>query len=358
MDKAAVLGVGLIGGSVGLALAGRAGLSVAGFDPVRANLDEALDVGAIQTAHDDLADAVADAGIVFCAAPVGALPGLVAAALDATGPETVVTDVGSTKGALRESVLTHPESHRYIGGHPLAGAETSGVANASADLFDGARWYLTPDERSEGVLYDKLQRQIVAMGARPHAIDADDHDRLMSTVSHLPHVLANVLVEEADGISEVGPSLRDGTRVAGANPAIWPDIMLANRGALADSVESVAARLSEVAGWLRNADEDSIAAWQREAAAGRARLLGAGTEAGEPRQLRELRVLVDNRPGIVAEIALALGRASINIEDMTLSPAPGNRSGAISLWVLGDDNAEAAARIVRELGHAVTIASS
>ena len=351
--RAAVLGVGLIGGSVGLALADRCGVHVSGFDTLLANLDDALDKGAIHEAHVTVADAVRDADVVYCAAPVGSLPELVRAALDATGEGTIVTDVGSTKAALRASVSGHPDIHRYIGGHPLAGAETSGVANARADLFEGARWYLTPDERSEGVLYDRLQKQVVAMGARPQAIDAEAHDRLMSSVSHLPHVLANILVEQAEGSSEVGPSLRDGIRVAGANPRMWADIMIANRDALADSVEATAERLSEVAGWLRAGDHDRLLEWQAEAAAGRARLLDSGTGEGEP---RELKVVVANRPGTVAELALALGDAGVNIEDMSLSPAPGNASGAVSIWVLGDEQARTAADTVRRLGHAVTLA--
>ena len=166
-------------------------------------------------------------------------------ALAASGPETVVTDVGSTKGEL---VAALGDDERFIGGHPLAGAETAGVENARADLFEGARWYLTPTERSSGVLYDRLQRTVSDLGARPQAIDAAAHDRLMATISHLPHVVANALVAEAaaelsrdsERMPEVGPSFRDTTRVAGSNPAIWADIFASNREAVADSVEAVA----------------------------------------------------------------------------------------------------------------------
>ncbi len=142
-----------------------------------------------------IAEACAGAEVVFCAAPVSALPDLVARGARGQRPDdTVVTDAGSTK---RELVAALGEDERFIGGHPLAGAETAGVANARADLFEGARWYLTPTEHSSGILYDRLQRAVAGLGARPQAIDAAAHDRLMATVSHLPHVLANVLAAQA-----------------------------------------------------------------------------------------------------------------------------------------------------------------
>jgi prephenate dehydrogenase len=293
---------------------------------------------------------------VFCCGPVAALPELAGEALAGSGPDAVVTDVGSTKRAIVEALNG---DERFIGGHPLAGAETAGVENARADLFEGARWYLTPTERSSGLLYDTLQRTIAGLGARPQAIDAGAHDRLMATVSHLPHVVANVLVAQAaaeltrdsERMPEVGPSFRDTTRVAGSNPAIWGDIFSTNRDAVADAIDDVAGRLTEAAKLIRAGDRESVAAWHASAAADRRRLLETEL-AGGP--LRELRVVVTNRPGTVAELALALGEAGVNIEDMALYPAPDMKSGAITLWVAGDDQAQRAEALVRDLGHSVS----
>jgi prephenate dehydrogenase len=357
--RIAVLGVGLIGGSIGLAARRRLGAEVTGFDSDPAILERALEREALDSIAGSAADAAAGAGIVFCAAPVGALPALVAEAVEASGPDSVVTDVGSTKRELVAGLSQGPAAERFIGGHPLAGAETSGVEGARADLFAGARWYLTPTDRSSGLLYDRLQRAIADLGARPQAIDAATHDRLMATVSHLPHVLANVLAsqaatvrdEESDRMPEVGRSFRDSTRVAGANPAIWADIFASNREAVADEIDAVIHRLREAAELLRARDADAVAAWHREALEDRRALL-EGERVGGP--LVELRVMVQNRPGIVAEIALALGQAGVNIEDMALDPADDMRSGAITLWVAGAEQAERAAEIVRGLGHTVT----
>ncbi len=355
--KVAVLGVGLIGGSIGLAARRQDETEVAGFDPDPAMLERALEVGAIDRAASSDADACDGADIVFCAAPVSALEGLARAALANSGPECVVTDVGSTK---QQIVAALGADERFVGGHPLAGAETAGVGNARADLFEGARWYLTPAEGSSGLLYDKLQRAITGLGARPQAIGAEAHDRLMATVSHLPHVVANVLASQAaaeltgdsERLPEVGPSFRDATRVAGSNPAIWGDIFSSNREAVAEAVEAVAAGMSAAAELIRGGDRDAVTAWHAAAAEDRQRLLDADRVGGP---LTELRVVVTNRPGIVAELALALGEAGVNIEDMALHPAPDMTSGAISLWVSGDDQAQRAVELVRERGHAVTV---
>jgi len=353
--RVAVLGVGLIGGSIGLASRARTDAEVSGWDPDGELLDRALKLGAIESAADSPAAAVHGAELVFCAGPVASLPRQGAEAMEASASECAVTDVGSVK---REVIAALGEQPRFVGGHPLAGAETSGVENARADLFDGARWYLTPTGQTGGLHYDRVQRFVADLGARPQAIDAERHDRLMATVSHLPHVLANLLVaraadaltSDAGRLPEIGPSFRDATRVAGANPAIWTDILSVNREAIAAEVEAVAGGLSEVAELLRAGDREAVSSWQ--AAAGeRRRELVEGELAGGA--LSELRVLVPNRPGIVAEIALALGRGAVNIEDMALHPAADMRSGAISLFVAGDVEAERAAELVRELGHDV-----
>ena len=183
----------------------------------------------------------------------------------------------------------------------------------------------------------------------------------MATVSHLPHVLANVLVEEAaaeltrdsERMPEVGPSFRDSTRVAGSNPAIWGDIFASNREAVADAVEAVGARLREAAELIRAGDREAVAAWHARRRRGSPPAARGRAAAAGP--LRELRVVVANRPGTIAELALALGEAGVNIEDMALHPAPDMTSGAVTLWVSGDGAGRARGRPdrgPRPLGHA------
>jgi prephenate dehydrogenase len=347
-----VLGVGLMGGSVGLAARERLGAEVRGYDPAPGVLEAALEHGAISAACASPAEALAGAGAAFVAAPVRVLPDVVRGALAAAAPECVVTDVGSTKRELVGEV----DDPRFIGGHPLAGAETAGVEHARAGLFDGATWYLTPTSRTEGVLYDRLYRLLADLGARPAAIDPETHDRLMASVSHLPHVLANVLVAQAAGALEserlprTGPSFRDATRVAGASTAIWSDIYLSNADALVAAIDDTMARLGDVRAALADRDAPAVGAWNDAAREDRRRLLEADLAGGE---VVELRVSVPNRPGVVADVALALGRASVNIVDMALYPAADNTTGSIALWIASAADARESERLIEALGFTV-----
>jgi prephenate dehydrogenase len=275
--KITVLGVGLIGGSIGLAARARTDAEVCGYDPDLQTLRAALDIGAIDEQATDIATAVAGAQVVFAAAPVGELAQTVSQALAHASADCVISDVGSTKLAL-DSARADP---RFVGGHPLAGAEHGGVGNASESLFDGALWYLTSTTATDLALLGRLQELIERLGAQPREVDPDAHDRLMASVSHLPHVLANVLAAQALGAFEqegtapvLNPSLRDATRVAGANTAIWTDIYLANGSALIDAIEEIVERLGYVRRLLARKDAAEIAAWNEHARCARGALMG------------------------------------------------------------------------------------
>ena len=334
--RIAVLGVGLIGGSIGLAARRRADAQVSGYDADARVLARALELGAIDRAADGVADAVAGADVVFVATPVGALAVTVREALEAAPEGCVVTDVGSTKRVVADASA----DERFVGGHPLAGAETAGVEHAREDLFDGAVWYLTPAPSTAGVLYERLHR-------------------LLAVVSHLPHVLANVLVaqaasalgEAADGrVPAVGPSFRDVTRIAGANSAIWTDIYISNRDALLGAIDELSARVARVRAALAADDAPAVTEWNDAARTERERLLGAGLTGGS---VAELRVSVPNRPGVIAQIALALGGAGVNIRDLALAPSQDNRQGVVSLWLASSDDAARASELIAGLGFPV-----
>jgi prephenate dehydrogenase len=272
--RVGVVGLGLIGGSVALA-ARKSGHSVAGFDINQTNVESGLDMGLIDVKTASLEALVDGADAVFIAVPLGHLPTTIAEGLDAAPATCVVTDVGS----LKRGVAPVPADPRFVGGHPLAGAESAGSAGARADLFEGATWYLTPSEASDPELYERLAELISGFGAKPVATTPELHDELMALVSHLPHVLANILVAQAaatplvaDGVPATGPSFRDATRVAGSNTAIWADIYLLNRHALSAEIDDAIARLREVQSTLATGDPDLISAWNDAAAADRRRL--------------------------------------------------------------------------------------
>jgi prephenate dehydrogenase len=351
--RVAIIGVGLIGGSIGLAARERFGAEVVGYGRREATLAKAMSLGAIDTAASTIAAAVADAELVFVCVPVHALPDAIAVALRDAPQSCVVTDVGSTKRSIVSSV----SDQRFVGGHPLAGAETAGVEHARADLFEGATWYLTPAAGTSGLLYERLHRFLRGIGAVPAAIEPDLHDALLATVSHLPHVLANVLVSRAashatggERLPAAGPSFRDATRVAGAPSEIWTDIYISNADALAAELDAVIEQLTAVRRTLSGGDAGAVTAWNDAAAADRRKLLSGQSTAGE---LYELRVSVPNRPGVIAQLALGLGRAGVNITDMALYPAPDMSEGVVALWVGGEAARQRTLEVVGELGFPV-----
>jgi prephenate dehydrogenase len=352
--RVAVVGVGLIGGSVALGARDRLGAEVSGTDRSPEALAAAVERGVVDHGCRSIAEALRGAEAAFVAVPVGALPAVVDEVLAAAPEDCVVTDVGSTKRA----VVAAQSDPRFVGGHPLAGAESSGLAHARADLFEGAAWYLTPSENTSGVLYERLHRLLHGLGARPAAIDPETHDAVLATVSHLPHVLANVLVSRAAAaldsgdqrLGATGPSFRDATRVAGASSAIWTDIYLSNADVLAAEIHKLSERLNEIRGALAARDRSWLQAWNEDAAADRRRLIEVQL-AGE--ELFELRASVRNTPGVIAQIALALGRAGINITDLALYPAPDRREGVVALWVAGEEAARRTEEEISRLGHPV-----
>lgn len=362
--RVSVVGVGLIGGSIALAARERLGATVTGYDASDAALKHALDRGALDLAEPDLASAVEGAEAVFVATPVGALPAAVSAVLQATGPQCVVSDVGSTKRGIVGAV----DDERFVGGHPMAGAESAGVDHARPDLFEGATWFLTPVATTSGILYERLYRLLRGLGARPTAVEPQWHDDALAAVSHLPHVLANTLVgracaalsaessppAESRPLPATGPSFRDATRVAGAPSAVWTDIYLSNADALVEQIDDTVKSLEQVGEALRRRDADWITSWNDQAATERARLIESQLGPGP---LLELRASVPNRPGVVAQLALELGRAAVNIVDLALYPAPDMREGVIALWVSGHDAAAQTQELVRGLGYPVTIVS-
>jgi prephenate dehydrogenase len=353
----AIVGVGLMGGSLGLALRAGGAVEVRGVDPDPEALRVARAVGAISDAAGSLEEAVDGAATVVVAAPVPQIAGLARRAIAAGGPDCLVTDLGSAKGAVVAG-LSPAERERFIGGHPVCGAERTGVAFARGSLFRGATWFLTPAAEARPDLFARLHGLVASVGARPVAIDADVHDRLMALVSHLPHVLAGALVNQAaatapggrEALRSAGPSFVDLTRVAGSNPPLWADILIANRDAVLAELRAYLARLADVEAAVARGDRDWLLGFVGDAAEARTRLR-APADDGPAEPVRVV-VAVPNRPGVISEIATALGHAHINIEDLGLRPGPADGEGELVLLVDGPAAAEEAVRLVGARGYA------
>jgi prephenate dehydrogenase len=358
VERLAIVGTGLIGASVGLAAQAR-GVAVRGWDPAPKALEAAVLRGAVE-AVGSLPEAVEGADLVLVAAPIAALADEVAAVLAATGESTTVTDVGSTKATVVEAAAP---SSRFVGGHPMCGSESRGAENASAGLFEGATWFLTPTTTTDAARHRLVHAFAADLGAFPVAIDPAAHDRLVALTSHLPHVLANVIVNRAgasrveghDPLQSAGGSLRDMTRIAGANPRMWIDVFLDNAEALREELEDFRRRLEQVEAALGRRDAGFLARWIGEAADNRRRMLeSAFADAGA---LHRVSVHVPDRPGVFAGITQALGAERINIEDFDLEHISPERGGTVTLLVTGEEEARRAAALLERQGYTVVVDS-
>jgi prephenate dehydrogenase len=358
VDRLAIVGTGLIGASLGLA-ARRAGVAaVSGWDPNPDDLATAEERGAVAAAA-DVASAVAGADLVVVAAPVGELPEVVGRVLELASADATVTDVGSTKQPVCAAAGSDP---RFVGGHPICGAETRGPGRASADLFDGATWFLTPTAATAPERLRLVHGLVGSLGARPVAIGPEAHDRLVAVTSHLPHVLANLLLNQAgstridghDPLQAAGGSLRDMTRIGGANPRIWVDIFLDNREALAGALADQRRAIERVEQALESEDAGFLARWIGEASGHRRRLLA--TAFADPGELHRLRIHLSDRPGVLAGIFQALGAERINVEDFEFDHVSTERGGTLTMLVSGEGEAQRAAEVLEQQGYGVVAA--
>ena len=359
VSRLAILGTGLIGASIGLAAKRSGGAHVVGYDPDAPMLATALERGAIDDRTGSLEEALANADLAVVAAPVAQLAAQVAAALHAAPESCTVTDVGSTKESVCAAAAGSP---RFIGGHPVCGSEARGAEHASAKLFDGATWFLAPLPESDHERYRLVHGFVAGLGATPVAIDPRAHDRLVSLTSHLPHALANLLVNQAgatrvDGhepLAAAGGSLRDMTRVAGANPRIWVDIFLDNADELRAALADHRRRVEQLEAALAAGDAGFLARWIAEAAGNRRRMLAR--EYAEPGELQRLRVHIPDRPGVLAGITQALGAERINIEDFELHHFSPERGGVLTILVTGEGEARRASDLLEAQGYGVVVA--
>jgi len=358
VGRLAIVGTGLIGASVGLA-AKHAGARVAGWDPDDRALAVAAERGALDEPAASVEDVLRGADLAVVAAPIAALPGEVAAVLSASAEATTVTDVGSTKA----SVVAAARSPRFVGGHPICGLEAHGPEHAAAALFDGATWFLTPTAETDPERYRLVHGFVSELGAVPAAIDAAAHDRLVALTSHLPHVLANVVVNQAgaarveghEPLASAGGSLRDMTRIAGANPRIWVDIFRDNAAALRDALAEHRRRIEEVEAALARDDAESIARWVAEAADNRRRMLERAYP--DARDLHQLRVHIPDRPGAFAEVTQALGAERINIEDFEMQHISPELGGTLTLLVAGAAEVRRGAELLAARGYGVVVSA-
>lgn len=258
-----VVGLGLIGGSIAFNLA--QDFDVVGYDVDPAIRREALSRGAITSEATSLA-AMGGLKLIFVATPPGTVVPIVVRLSETLRPDAIVSDCAGSKSAIVDAISTGlPQlAPRFVGGHPMAGRERGGLAQARIDLFQGASWILTPGPETEPRALAMLTGLVPTFGAHPVLMDPESHDEAVALFSHLPHILAGELVQMSMTLTrrDVGAgSWADLTRVAGADPVLWTDIVMANRRFVSQSVRDLTGRLSKLVVAIERGERDVIRAF-------------------------------------------------------------------------------------------------
>jgi prephenate dehydrogenase len=361
--RVALLGTGLIGGSLGLALRKLSDVEeVIAYDLDPRVRAEAVERGAAHRASDSPEDAVRDADFVFVATPVGKIPSVIEQARAGLKAGAVLTDVGSTKSrVVLEVDGLEIEGTTFIGGHPMAGTEDEGIAAADPALFEGCWWILTPTERVDTGAYQALHSLLTRLGAQVMALDPAQHDDLLAVISHLPHLTAAALMnlaaergkEHAGLLSLAAGGFRDVTRVAASNPDIWLDICAENAVAIAGVLREFARRLEELGDLVEAGQRDGLQERLLSARASRRELPGrrAGGESVE------VLIPVPDRPGVLSEITTTVGNLGVNIEDLQITHAEEGGRGTLRLIISGVDEAHRIQGALSSKGYDVRLTS-
>jgi prephenate dehydrogenase len=362
LSRVAIVGTGLIGGSLGLAVArSRPDAEIVGFDSDPQAVQGALAKGAIRTIASSAPDAVAGAELVVLALPVDRIPKVCWSLGHAVAPDAVVTDVGSAKAAVvaeGEAVF----GAQFVGGHPMTGSERHGIDAADAGLFQDAWWILTPTATTSSKAYSKVTDVVRELGARPVAVEPDVHDSLVARLSHLPQLTASALVEVATATGDrdallglAAGGFRDVTRIAASNPDLWVAIIRSNRGAVLEALEGLGERLSAVGEMISRDRWAELRAFLDSNRTARLDLFAKPQLDARGPELEPLAlsVIVPDRPGVLAEVTTAAGQLGVNIEDLRIVHSTEGGRGRLELIVAGAEAGDALMGRLTQLGFRV-----
>jgi len=359
-NRVAIIGVGLIGGSLGMALCAR-GLAgeVVGAGSSNESLRLAVELGAIHRFTDSIADSVNGADLIIIGTPVSVTIKVLKEIIPYLSPSSVVTDVGSTKAAIvRDAARLLPPGASFIGGHPMAGAERPGVREADPYLFENAFYILTPTPETPPAAEIKVGKLVAGVGAKVIKMEPEQHDQAVAAVSHLPYLIASSLVNtvaQMPGSDSILPlaagGFRDTTRVASSKPEMWRDILLANREQVLDMIRRFREELVTY--------ENAVAAGagtniQKKLES--ARDVRSGLPAKTSRYLSslfEIIITVPDRPGAIAAFAAHLANAGINISDIEIMRVREGEGGTIRVGFAAQEDLANAFSVLKEKGYTV-----
>ncbi|MDD4169686.1 MAG: prephenate dehydrogenase [Desulfotomaculaceae bacterium] len=359
-NRVAIIGVGLIGGSLGMALRAR-GLAgeVIGSGSRAENLRLGVELGAINRFTDSIKAGVAGAELVIIATPVSATITILRDIIPYLSPGAVVTDVGSTKGVIvRAAEKLMPPGITFVGGHPMAGTERAGVREADRYLFENAFYIITPHANTPPEAIDVVKKLVVGVGAKIIEMEPERHDLAVAAVSHLPYFMAVSLVNTVahmPGSNEILPlaasGFRDTSRIAASSPGMWRDIFQSNREQLLAMIRRFRSEISLFESFI--AEEDGEAVEEKMESA---REVRSGLPSKASRYLTslyEIVVTVPDRPGIIAALATPLADAGVNICDIEILRVREGDGGTIRVGFSAQEEQNRAVRVLQEQGYQV-----
>ncbi|MFC0214842.1 prephenate dehydrogenase [Paenibacillus chartarius] len=355
MTTIAIFGVGLIGGSLALCFKGKPGLRVIGHSNRAESVEKYMKRGVVDYATTSLQEAAEAADVIIVCVPVGMLESY----LDQLQqfdlkPGCIITDVGSTKASIVEAAirLKRPDIH-FIGGHPMAGSERSGVEAASSHLFENAYYVLTPHENTPDEAMERLESLLRHTKAHIVKMDARQHDDIVGAISHLPHMIAVALVNQVRRYNDgnamyqqlAAGGFRDITRIASSEPNIWRDILINNRDVMLRLLNDWNNEIDSFIHMLQNSDGVGIE--RSFAEAGRFRQELPERRKGMITSLYDLYVDVPDHPGVIGQIASLLGNERINLSNIQIIESREDVPGVLRISFRNQQDVDRAAELLR-----------
>ncbi|WP_127494135.1 prephenate dehydrogenase [Paenibacillus glycanilyticus] len=361
MTKIAIFGVGLIGGSLALCFKGKPELTVVGYSNRQSSVEKYMKRGVVDYATTSLREAAEGADFIFLCVPVGKLEEYVTELGKLNlKPGCIVTDVGSTKASVAECGRRLEQNGvSFIGGHPMAGSERSGVEAASTNLFENAFYVLTPEETTPPEALERLKNLLVHTRAHLVSVDANSHDEIVGAISHLPHMIAVALVNQVRGYNEnnglyellAAGGFRDITRIAASDPIVWRDILINNREVLLKLLRDWNSEVEKFAVMLEALNGDAIEEAFQTAGEFRSKL--PERRKGMIHSLYDCYVDVPDHPGIIGNIASELGSARINLSNINIIESREDVPGVLRLSFRTQEDLDQAMELLGKTGYTV-----
>jgi prephenate dehydrogenase len=361
IKKITVIGLGLIGGSLALAIKNVGNFEITGYDSSKEAVEIALYRKLIDRGAKDYKESVEDADLVIISTPVRLIINIINEIKDNLKSGCIITDVGSAKNKIVEHVKKIiPKDCVFIGGHPMAGSENEGVLSATPDLFKNAFYVLTPTDSTVSDPLLILHTLFTKIGSKVITISPKEHDRIVALISHLPHILSTNLVDLVDDKQKELANLfklcaggfRDMTRIASSNPKMWLDISFENKEEIIKAIDEYTDYLNIFKNSLINQDEEGVKKHYKKAKEARLNLPKFIDK--DISKLYELKIFIPDKPGVLSEITLAISSSGINIEDISIFHSTEYSGGGIlKVLVHGDNAGNIASKSIENLGFEV-----